>query len=53
MALKQALQPEFKEYGAAVVANARVMAKAFMEKGYSIATGQLKKFLLKYLCLHD
>lgn len=39
VALKQALQPEFKEYGAAVVANARVMAKAFMEKGYSIATG--------------
>lgn len=41
VALKQALQPEFKDYGKKVVANAKVMAKAFMDKGYAIATGKL------------
>lgn len=40
VALKQALQPEFKDYGNKVIANARAMSRAFVEKGYSIATGQ-------------
>ncbi|PIK39358.1 putative serine hydroxymethyltransferase, cytosolic-like [Apostichopus japonicus] len=40
VALKQALQPEFKDYGNKVIANARAMSKAFVDKGYSIATGQ-------------
>lgn len=46
VALKQALQPEFKDYGKKVVANAKVMAKAFMDKGYAIATGGTDTHLL-------
>ncbi|XP_071814134.1 serine hydroxymethyltransferase-like [Apostichopus japonicus] len=46
VALKQALQPEFKDYGNKVIANARAMSKAFVEKGYSIATGGTDTHLL-------
>ncbi|GAA5217393.1 serine hydroxymethyltransferase [Corallincola platygyrae] len=39
VAFKEALQPEFKEYQKQVVANAKTMAKVFMERGYKIVSG--------------
>ncbi|MBS1213756.1 MAG: glycine/serine hydroxymethyltransferase [Proteobacteria bacterium] len=39
VALKEALQPEFKTYQHAVVENARAMAEAFIARGYKIVSG--------------
>lgn len=39
VALKQAMTPEFKIYQQQVIANARVMAKALMDKGYHLVSG--------------
>ncbi len=39
VAFKEALQPEFKVYQAQVVANARVMAKVLIERGYKVVSG--------------
>jgi glycine hydroxymethyltransferase len=39
VAFKEALAPEFKTYQAQVVANARAMAKVFMERGFDIVSG--------------
>lgn len=39
VALKEAASPEFKVYAAQVVANARALAKALIEKGCTIVTG--------------
>jgi len=39
VAFQEALQPEFKEYQKQVVANARAMAKVFVERGYDIVSG--------------
>ena len=39
VALKEALEPEFKEYQRQVVANARAMAEVFMARGYKIVSG--------------
>jgi len=39
VALKEALQPEFREYQQQVLKNARAMAGAFMERGYKIVSG--------------
>ncbi|MGE0081572.1 MAG: serine hydroxymethyltransferase [Thiohalomonadaceae bacterium] len=39
VAFKEALQPEFKTYQAQVVANARAMAKVFMDRGFDIVSG--------------
>jgi glycine hydroxymethyltransferase len=39
VAFKEALQPEFKAYQQQVVANARAMADAFMERGYKVVSG--------------
>merc|ERR1711985_6184 len=36
--LKEVCTPLFKEYSGKVIANARAMAKRFMEKGYKLAT---------------
>jgi glycine hydroxymethyltransferase len=36
---KEALQPEFKEYAAQVVANAKVLAQVLAEEGYRIISG--------------
>lgn len=36
VAFQEALQPEFKIYGKQVIANARAMAQAFVEKGYHV-----------------
>ncbi len=39
VAFWEALQPEFKEYQTRVRDNARVMAQAFIEKGYKVISG--------------
>jgi glycine hydroxymethyltransferase len=39
VALLEALQPEFKEYQRQVVANARAMAAALIERGYHVVSG--------------
>ncbi len=39
VALKEALQPEFKEYQQQVLTNARVMADTFVQRGYRIVSG--------------
>jgi glycine hydroxymethyltransferase len=38
VAFKEALQPEFKEYAKAVIANARVLSSVIMSRGYKIVT---------------
>jgi len=35
----EALQPEFKDYAAQVISNARAMAARFVEKGYKVISG--------------
>ena len=39
VAFKEALEPEFKAYGAQVIANARAMARALQDRGYKIVSG--------------
>jgi glycine hydroxymethyltransferase len=39
VALKEALQPEFKDYQKQVLANARAMAKVFIARGYDVVSG--------------
>jgi glycine hydroxymethyltransferase len=39
VALKEALQPEFKHYQAQVIENARAMAAAFISRGFNIVSG--------------
>lgn len=39
VALKEALKPEFKEYGRQVVANAKALAEELMNQGISLVTG--------------
>ncbi|MEM1030283.1 MAG: serine hydroxymethyltransferase [Myxococcota bacterium] len=39
VAAKEALQPEFKAYAAQVVANAKALAEALAERGFTIITG--------------
>ncbi len=39
VAFKEALEPSFKEYQAQVVANARAMAKVFIERGFDVVSG--------------
>ncbi len=39
VALKQALQPEFKEYGHQVAKNAKVLADELMKRGFELVTG--------------
>lgn len=40
--MKQAKTPEFKVYQQQVVANAKVMAKALIDRGYTIVSGKRK-----------
>ena len=42
----EALQPEFKAYQKQVVANAKAMSAAFMEKGYKVVSGGTDNHLL-------
>ncbi len=46
IALKEALEPGFKEYQAKVVENAKAMAAALMERGYSIVSGGTENHLM-------
>jgi glycine hydroxymethyltransferase len=45
-AFKEALTPEFKEYGAQIVKNAKALAKALLTKGYALAGGGTDTHLL-------
>jgi glycine hydroxymethyltransferase len=38
VALKEAMEPEFVEYQKRVIANARAMARVFMERGYDVVS---------------
>ena len=46
VAFLEALQPEFKDYQKQVVANARAMAAALIERGYKIVSGGTDNHLL-------
>ncbi len=46
VALKEALQPEFKDYQAQVLKNAKVMAEVLTERGYPIVSGGTENHLL-------
>jgi glycine hydroxymethyltransferase len=46
VALKEALQPEFKAYAAQIVANARALAKALQEEGLDIVSGGTDNHLM-------
>lgn len=46
VAFFEAMQPEFVEYQKAVVANAKAMCNAFMEKGYSVVSGGTDNHLM-------
>lgn len=39
VAFKEALQPEFKDYARSIIANARALAAALIENGFTILTG--------------
>ena len=45
VAFKEALEPEFKEYQAQVVKNAKAMAKTLSERGYKIVSGGTENHL--------
>jgi len=46
VALKEALQPEFKEYQMQIVKNAKAMAEALMEHGFEIVSGGTDNHLM-------
>ena len=46
IAFYEALQPEFKTYGEQVIKNAKVMASAFMSKGYHVISGGTDNHLM-------
>ncbi|XP_071797778.1 serine hydroxymethyltransferase, cytosolic-like isoform X1 [Asterias amurensis] len=46
VALKQTMNPEFKQYAANVIQNAQVMCKKLVELGYKIVTGGTDNHLL-------
>lgn len=45
-AFGEALQPEFKTYGEQVMRNAKVMAQAFVDKGYQVISGGTDNHLM-------
>jgi glycine hydroxymethyltransferase len=45
VALKEALQPEFKEYQKQIVKNAKLLAKGLQERGYKIVSGGTENHL--------
>ncbi|HYW76430.1 MAG TPA: serine hydroxymethyltransferase [Gammaproteobacteria bacterium] len=45
VAFKEALEPDFKAYQMQVVANAKAMAKTFVERGYKIVSGGTENHL--------
>jgi glycine hydroxymethyltransferase len=46
VALAEASQPSFKEYAAQIVANARAMAEALLERGFALVSGGTDNHLL-------
>jgi glycine hydroxymethyltransferase len=46
VALREALQPEFKEYGKQIVKNAKRLAERLLDKGYNLVTGGTDNHLL-------
>jgi glycine hydroxymethyltransferase len=46
VAFKEALAPEFKDYQRQVLANARTLAQAIMERGYKVVSGGTDNHLL-------
>lgn len=46
VALKEALQPEFKEYAAQIVKNAKAVAETLINKGFNLVTGGTENHLL-------
>lgn len=46
IAFKEAMQPEFKDYAKQIVENARAMADAFVQKGYTLVSGGTDNHLL-------
>ncbi|MFH0901744.1 MAG: serine hydroxymethyltransferase [Pseudomonadota bacterium] len=46
VALKEALQPEFKAYANQIVANARALAAALLEKGFDLVSGGTDNHLI-------
>ncbi len=46
VAFREALQPEFKEYAANVVTNARALAAALLERGFDLVSGGTDNHLL-------
>ncbi len=44
--LKEAMQPEFKEYGASVVKNARALADALIGEGFNLVSGGTDNHLM-------
>jgi glycine hydroxymethyltransferase len=46
VALREASQPEFKEYGQQIVKNAKRLSEKLMEKGYTLVTGGTDNHLL-------
>lgn len=46
VALKEAMQPEFKEYAKQIVKNAKVLAEELMSNGYNLLTGGTETHLL-------
>ena len=46
VAFREALQPEFREYAAHVVANARTLASTLMERGFDLVSGGTDNHLL-------
>lgn len=45
-AFGEALQPEFKVYGEQVIRNAKVMAQAFLDRGYEVISGGTDNHLM-------
>jgi glycine hydroxymethyltransferase len=46
VAFREALQPDFKEYAAHVVTNARALAEALLERGFDLVSGGTDNHLL-------
>ena len=46
VSFKEAMQPEFKEYQAQVIKNARAMAEVFVSRGYDVVSGGTDNHLM-------
>jgi len=46
VAFKEAMQPDFRRYQEGVIANAKAMAKVFMQRGYAVVSGGTDNHLM-------